>query len=123
MVQSDREGIVGGEDELRVSLPPIPVVIWLPNKSKAANRKGYLMQAMFTGADAVAWYTMVGKQKANIVPQVFLTGFYMFYLLILFLFAITNRITKRVLLLLSKPSPNTTISDIPNRERLTGFQP
>ena len=27
------------------------------------------MQAMFTGAETVAWWTMVGNKKANVGPQ------------------------------------------------------
>ena len=55
LVQSDRERRVGGKDELRVSLPPVPVMIGSPKKTKAASKEGYLMQAMFTGAETVAW--------------------------------------------------------------------
>ena len=55
LVQSDRERRVGGEDELRVSLSPIPAVVVSTKKAKTSGREGYLMQAMFTGAETVAW--------------------------------------------------------------------
>lgn len=41
LVQSDRERIVGGKDELRVSLPPIPVVVGLP-KDEEEEQRGLL---------------------------------------------------------------------------------
>jgi hypothetical protein len=69
LVQSDRERRVGGKNELRVALPPVPVMIGSPKKTKAASKEGYLMQAMFTGAETVAWWTMVGNKRANCVPQ------------------------------------------------------
>ena len=53
LVQSDRERRVGGKDELRVSLSPVPVVVGSVKIPK--TNKAYLMQAMFTGAETVAW--------------------------------------------------------------------
>jgi hypothetical protein len=55
LVQSDRERRVGGEDELRVSLPPVPVVVLSIKRPEMRAERGYLMQAMFTGAETVAW--------------------------------------------------------------------
>jgi hypothetical protein len=54
LVQSDRERIIGGKDKFCVSLPPVPATIG-SLKTKRANKEGYLMQAMFTGAETVAW--------------------------------------------------------------------
>jgi len=55
LVQSDRERRVGGKDELCVSLSPVPAMIGSPKKTKTASKESYLMQAMFTGAETVAW--------------------------------------------------------------------
>jgi len=54
LVQSDRERRIGGKDELRVSLPPVPAEIW-SIKEPRTNGEAYLMQAIFTGAETVAW--------------------------------------------------------------------
>jgi len=55
LVQSDRERRIGGKDELRVSLPPVPAVNWSIKEPKTASGRGYLIQAIFTGAETVAW--------------------------------------------------------------------
>ena len=55
LVQSDRERRIGGKDKLRVSLPPVPAVIWSIKEPMSASGRGYLMQAIFTGAETVAW--------------------------------------------------------------------
>lgn len=55
LVQSDRERRIGGKDELRVSLPPVPAVNWSIKEPKTASGRGHLIQAIFTGAETVAW--------------------------------------------------------------------
>lgn len=81
LAQSDRERGVGGEDELCVSLPPVPAVILSTKKSRIASGVDHLMQAMFTGAETVAWYTMVGNKRRTSCHDAFLAEVlvYMFH--------------------------------------------
>ncbi len=57
LVQSNRKRRIGGEDEFGVALSPVPV--WMKIKAGERVKKfTYLITAMFTGAEAVAWNTV-----------------------------------------------------------------
>ena len=121
LVQGDRERRVGGKDEFRVSLPPVPAVIW-STKNEDSEQRRLLDAGDVHRCRDCRLIDHGGEQERNVVPQCVLTGIYMFYFA--YCPAHHNKSdVKSVLSLLPISSPIKGIRNIPNRGRLLACQP